>query len=116
MKMIVAVIQPFMLTKLTRALEEIEDLPGMTVSDVQGFGREKAHHVPGEQHRRIEDVVDFVKKVRVEIVAHNFMVDQIVETIARTTHTGNRGDGKIFVVPVEHAVRITTGEAGDAAI
>lgn len=116
MKMISAVIQPFMLTKLTRALEEIEDFPGMTVIDVQGFGREKAHHEPGARHSRIEDVVDFVKKVRVEIVAHNFMVDQIVNTISRTTHTGNRGDGKIFVWSVEHAVRITTGEAGDAAV
>ena len=116
MKMIAAVIQPFMLTKLTRALEEIEDFPGMTVMDVQGFGREKTHHELGERHSRIEDVVDFVKKVRVEIVAHNFMVDQIVDTIARTTHTGNRGDGKIFVWTVEHAVRITTGEAGDAAV
>lgn len=116
MKMISAVIQPFMLTKLTRALEEIEDFPGMTVIDVQGFGREKAHHEPGVRHSRIEDVVDFVKKVRVEIVAHNFMVDQIVATIAQTTHTGNRGDGKIFVWTVEHAVRITTGEAGDAAV
>ena len=116
MKLIAAVIQPFMLTKLTRALEEIEDFPGMTVIDVQGFGREKAHHDPDTHHSRIEDVIDFVKKVRVEIVAHNYMVDQIVDTIARTTHTGNRGDGKIFVLPVEHAVRIKTGEAGDAAI
>ena len=116
MKMIAAVIQPFMLTRLTRALEEIEDFPGMTVIDVQGFGREKAHHDPGSRHSRIEDVVDFVKKVRVEIVAHNFMVDQIVKTIAETAHTGNRGDGKIFVLSVEHAVRIKTGEAGDAAI
>lgn len=116
MKMIAAVIQPFMLNKLTRALEEIEDFPGMTVMDVQGFGREKAHHEPGSLHSRIEDVVDFVKKVRVEIVAHDSMVDQIVQTIAQTAHTGNRGDGKIFVLPVEHAVRIKTGEAGDAAI
>ena len=116
MKMISAVIQPFMLTKLTRALEEIEDFPGMTVMDVQGFGREKAHHEPGVRHSRIEDVVDFVKKVRVDIVAHNFMVDQIVETIVRTTHTGNRGDGKIFVLSVDHAVRIKTGELGESAV
>ena len=116
MKMIAAVIQPFMLTKLTRALEEIEDFPGMTVIDVQGFGREKAHHVPGDPHRRIEDVIDFVKKVRVEIAAHDDMVDSIVETIRSTTHTGNRGDGKIFVWLLEGAVRITTGETGDAAV
>lgn len=116
MKMITAVIQPFMLTKLTHALEDIEDFPGMTVIDVQGFGREKAHHAPGVEHRRIEDVVDFVKKVRVEIVAQDAMVEPILATIVQTTHTGNRGDGKIFVLPVEHAVRIKTGETGDAAI
>lgn len=116
MKMITAVIQPFMLSKLTLALEEIEDFPGMTVIEVQGFGREKAHHVPGEQHRRIEDVVDFVKKVRVDIVANDPMVERIVSTIVQTTHTGNRGDGKVFVLPVEHAVRIKTGEMGEAAI
>lgn len=116
MKMIAAVIQPFMLTKLTRALEEIEDFPGMTVVDVQGFGREKAHHDSGVRHSRIEDVVDFVKKVRIEIVAHDAMVERIVDTIVRSTHTGNRGDGKIFVLPVEHAVRIKTGELGEAAV
>lgn len=116
MKLIAAVIQPFMLTKLTRALEEIEDFPGMTVVDVQGFGREKAHHEPGARHSRIEDVVDFVRKVRIDIVAHDAMVEPIVNTIVKTTHTGNRGDGKIFVLPVEHAVRIKTGETGDAAI
>ncbi len=116
MKMIAAVIQPFMLTRLTRALEEIAGFPGMTVIEVQGFGREKTHHALGEPHSRIEDVVDFVKKVRVEIVAHDGMVESIVQTIVQTTHTGNRGDGKIFVLPVEHAVRIKTGETGDAAI
>lgn len=116
MKMIAAMIQPFMLTKLTRALEEIEDFPGMTVVDVQGFGREKAHHDPREQHRRIEDVIDFVKKVRVEIAARDTMVENIVETIVRTAHTGNRGDGKIFVWPLEVAIRIKTGETGDAAL
>ena len=116
MKMISAVIQPFMLTKLTRALEEIRDFPGMTVMDVQGFGREKAHHEPGTRHSRIEDVVDFVKKVRIDIVAHEPMVEQILDTIVRSTHTGNRGDGKIFVLPVEHAVRIKTGELGEAAV
>lgn len=116
MKMIAAMIQPFMLTKLTRALEEIEDFPGMTVTDVQGFGREKAHHVPGEQHSRMEDVVDFVKKVRVEIAAHDDMIDRIVETIVRAAHTGNRGDGKVFVWPLDQAIRIKTGETGDAAL
>ena len=116
MKMITAVIQPFMLTRLTRALEEINNFPGMTVVQVEGFGREKAHHNPAVRHSRIEDVVDFVKKVRLEIVATDSMVTNIVETIVRTAHTGNRGDGKVFVLPVEHAVRIKTGESGEAAV
>lgn len=115
MKMITAVVQPFMLTRLMRRLEEINDFPGMTITEVQGFGREKAHHEPGAIHR-IEDVVDFVKKVRLDIVAHDAMVEAIVSAIARTAHTGNRGDGKIFVLPVEHAVRIKTGETGEAAV
>jgi len=116
MKMITAVIQPFMLTKVTRALEEIDNFPGMTVMDVQGFGRDKVHHSPGEPHRRIEEVVDFVKKVRVEIAAHDDMVELIVETIERAAHTGNRGDGKVFVWPLEAALRIKTRETDDAAI
>ena len=116
MKMITAIIQPFMLTKLTRALEDIEHFPGMTVIDAQGFGREKADPDPGEQHPRIEGVIDFVKKVRIEIVAHEGMVQPIIDTIYQTTHTGNRGDGKIFVLPVEQALRIKTGETGEAAV
>lgn len=116
MKMIAAVIQPFMLTKLTRALEEIASFPGMTVSEVQGFGREKARHEPGARHSRIEDVVDFVKKVRVDIAVHDDLVARVVETIRRTAHTGNLGDGKIFIWTLEGTVRIQTGETGDAAI
>ena len=116
MKLITAVIQPFMLTKLTRALEEIDHFPGMTVLDAQGFGREKADPDPREQYSRIEEVIDFVRKVRIEIVAHDPMVGPIIDTIYRTTHTGNRGDGKIFVIPVEHALRIKTGETGEAAV
>lgn len=116
MKMITAVVQPFMLTRLMRSLEAITDFPGMTVTEVQGFGREKSHHEAGAVHSRIEDVVDFVKKVRLDIVAHDAMVESIVGEIARTAHTGNRGDGKIFVLPVENAVRIKTGETGEAAV
>lgn len=116
MKMIAAVIQPFMLTKLTRALEAVEEFPGMTVTEVQGFGREKAHHEAGEQHQRFEDVVDFVKKVRVEVAAPEAMVERIVQTIAQVTHTGNRGDGKIFVWSLDAVRRIRTGESGEAAL
>ena len=115
MKMITAIIQPFMLSKLTHALERIDEFPGMTVVDVQGFGREKAQHVR-HVHDRAEDIVDFVKKVRVEIVARDEMVEAILATIVDATHTGNPGDGKIFVLPTEAAVRIRTGERGDGAV
>ena len=116
MKMITAIIQPFMLSKVTRALEEIEHFPGMTVLDAQGFGREKADPDPRERYPRMEDVIDFVRKVRIEIVAQDAMVGPIIDTIYQATHTGNRGDGKIFVLPVEHALRIKTGQAGEEAI
>lgn len=116
MKMIAAVIQPFMLTKVTRALEEIEDFPGMTMFDVQGFGREKAHPEAAEPHRHIEDVVDYVKKTRIEIAASDEMAEQIVAVLRDVAHTGNRGDGKIFVWPLETAIRIRTGQAGGAAL
>lgn len=115
MKMITAVIQPFMLSKVTHALEHIEAFPGMTVFDARGFGQEKALHAQ-EPHRRVEDIVDFVKKSRIEIVAEDGMVERIVNAIAESAHTGNAGDGKIFVWSIEHAVRIKTGETGHDAI
>lgn len=115
MKIITAIVQPFMLTKVTGALEEIEGFPGMTVTDVRGFGREKSTHEKGAPHR-VEDFVEYVKKARIEIVARDEMVDSIVETIARTAHTGNRGDGKVFVWPVERALRIQTGETNELAV
>ena len=116
MKIITAIVQPFMLSKVTHALEEITGFPGLTVTDVRGFGREKSTHDAGAPHRVIEDFVEYVKKARIEIVTHDEMVEQIIETIVRVAHTGNRGDGKVFVWPVEHAVRIKTGETGEAAI
>lgn len=116
MKMITAIVQPFMLSKVTGALEEISGFPGMTVMEVRGFGREKSTHEVGVPHRALEDVTEYTKKVRIEVVAHNDMVDQIVQVIKQMAHTGNRGDGKIFVWPIEHAVRIKTGETGEAAV
>jgi nitrogen regulatory protein PII len=116
MKIITAIIQPFKLSKVTYALEDIDGFPGMTVTDVRGFGREKSRHEEGAPHRVIEDFVEYVKKVRIEIVARDEMVEQIVGTIGRVAHTGNRGDGKIFVWPVEQAVRIQTGEMNEAAV
>ena len=116
MKIITAMVQPFMLSRVTGALEDIDSFPGMTVTDVRGFGREKASHARGAPHRVIEDFVEYVKKARIEIVAQDQMVDTIVETIVRTAHTGNSGDGKVFVWPVERAVRIQTGDQNDAAL
>ena len=116
MKIITAIVKPFLLSKVTHALEAIDGFPGMTVTDVRGFGREKSAHEEGAPHRVIEDFVEYVKKARIEIVARDEMVVQIVEAITRAAHTGNRGDGKVFVWPVEHAVRIMTGETGDAAL
>lgn len=116
MKVITAMVQPFMLSKVTHALEEISGFPGMTVTDVRGFGREKSTHDAGAPHRVIEDFVEYVKKARIEIVARDEMIDLIVETIRRTAHTGNRGDGKIFVWPVEHVVRIQTGDTDNQAV
>ena len=115
MKIITAIVQPFMLSKVTGALEDIQGFPGMTVTDVRGFGREKSTQEKGAAHR-VEDFVEYVKKARIEIVARDEMVDSIVETIARTAHTGNRGDGKVFVWPVERAVRIQTGETNELAV
>lgn len=116
MKIITAIIQPFMLSKVTSALEAIDGFPGMTVTDSRGFGREKSAHDRGTTHRVIEDFVEYVKKTRIEIVASDKMADTIVEALTKAAHTGNPGDGKVFVWPVESAVRIQTGETNDLAV
>jgi len=116
MKIITAMVQPFMLSKVTGALEEIEAFPGMTVTDARGFGREKGNHAKGAPHRIIDDFVEYVKKARIEIVSRDEMVDRIVDTIVQAAHTGNPGDGKVFVWSVERAIRIQTGETDDKAL
>jgi nitrogen regulatory protein PII len=111
MKMITAMIQPFMVTKVTDSLEEIEGFPGITISEARGFGRHK--------NRNSENTVtysDYREKIRLEIVAPDEMVDEIIKTIEKRAHTGKQGDGKIFVWEVEQAVRIRTGESGIQAI
>lgn len=112
MKLITAIIQPFMLTKVMHQLESVNGFPGMTVADVRGFGREKVQH----RHRPGEEATDFVKKVRIEIAAPDDIADEIVNVLLGAAHTGNEGDGKVFVCPLERAVRIKTGETGDAAL
>ncbi len=112
MKKIEAVIKPFKLDEVKDALQEI-DVQGITVSEVKGYGRQKGHT---ELYRGAEYVVDFVPKVKLEIVAEDERVEKIVDTIVQTACTGKIGDGKIFILPVEDAIRIRTGERGEDAI
>jgi len=112
MRKIEAIIKPFKLDDLKEALGGL-DVKGMTVSEVKGFGRQKGHT---EIYRGAEYVVDFIPKVKVEIVAAESQVDQIVEAIMASVRTGKVGDGKIFVLPVETVCRIRTGERGRDAI
>lgn len=113
MKEVKAIIQQFKLSSVTRALQDIPGFPGMTVSDCRGFGKEKGKEGP---HRVVEDLIDYIPKVRIEIMINDEMVDLVVETIAKAAHTGNPGDGKVFVYDIERAVRIKTFERGEEAI
>ena len=112
MKKIEAIIKPFKLDALKDALHDI-GVSGMTVSEVKGFGRQKGHT---EIYRGAEYNVDFIPKVKVEMVLASDMVDQTVSTIMEATQTGKIGDGKIFVLPVDSVIRIRTGETGEEAI
>ena len=112
MKKIEAIIKPFKLDELKEAFSCL-GLQGMTVTEVKGFGRQKGHK---EVYRGAEYVVDFIPKVKVEIVANDEQVDQIIDTIISAVKTGKIGDGKIFVVPVESVCRIRTGERDKDAI
>ena len=112
MKKIEAIIQPFKLEPVKEALHAIS-VEGMTVTEVKGFGRQKGIR---EVYRGMEYQVDFLPKVKIEIVAPNEKVQAIVDTIVDKTRTGRIGDGKIFVYPVEEVVRIRTGEIGDSAV
>lgn len=111
MKIITAMVQPFMLNKIAYALEEVENFPGMTVTDARGFGRKQS---PGEQRAAHYD--PFHHKTRIEIVAPDQMVDSIVSTLVENARTGKDGDGKVFIWDVEHALRVQTGETDDAAV
>jgi nitrogen regulatory protein P-II 1 len=112
MKKIEAVIKPFKLDEVKEALHEI-GVQGMTVSEVKGFGRQKGHT---ELYRGAEYVVDFLPKIKLEIAISDDLVDKVVEAIAGAANTGRIGDGKIFVLSMEQAVRIRTGERGDEAL
>ena len=112
MKMIMAVIKPFKLEEVREALTPL-GIEGMTVSEVKGFGRQKGQ---AEIYRGAEYQVNFLPKVKIEIVCGDDLIEQVVETIQKTAMTGKIGDGKIFVMSVDKAVRIRTGESGDAAV
>jgi nitrogen regulatory protein PII len=112
MKKIEAIIKPFKLTEVKEALNEI-GIQGMTVSEVKGFGRQKGHT---EIYRGSEYTVDFLPKVKIEIVLPDAQIKQAVDVIVKAAHTGKIGDGKIFVLPLDNAVRIRTEEQGDSAV
>ncbi|MGD9826801.1 MAG: P-II family nitrogen regulator [Desulfobacter sp.] len=107
-----AIIKPFKLDDVKEALSEI-GIYGMTVTEVNGYGRQKGHK---EIYRGAEYVVDFVPKIKLEIVVTDDRLDETVETIRSATNSGKIGDGKIFVLPVERAIRVRTGESGNDAI
>ncbi len=112
MKLITAIVKPFKLDDVREALSEI-GVQGITVTEVKGFGRQKGHT---ELYRGAEYVVDFLPKMKVEVVLADDQVEGVIEAIAKAAATGKIGDGKIFVQPIEQVIRIRTGETGEEAI
>jgi nitrogen regulatory protein P-II 2 len=112
MKLVAAIIKPFKLDDVRTALSDM-GVSGITVSEVKGFGRQKGHT---ELYRGAEYTVDFLPKVKVETAVDDAVVDQVVEAIRNSANTGKIGDGKIFVFPMEQAMRIRTGETGSDAL
>ena len=112
MKKIEAVVKPFKLDEVREALSEL-GVTGLTVTEVKGFGRQKGHT---ELYRGAEYVVDFLPKIKIEVVVTNETVDSAIEAVVKAARTGKIGDGKIFVTAVEQIVRIRTGETNEAAI
>jgi nitrogen regulatory protein P-II 2 len=112
MKFVSAVIKPFKLDDVREALSEI-GVRGITVTEVKGFGRQKGHT---ELYRGAEYVVDFLPKIKLEVAIDDDLLDSVIETLCKAANTGKIGDGKIFVTPLEHVVRIRTGETGPDAL
>ena len=112
MKKIEAIVKPFKLDEVREALSEI-GVTGLTVTDVKGFGRQKGHT---ELYRGAEYVVDFLPKVKVEVVVGDSLLERAIEAIVKAAHTGKIDDGKIFVTSVEQVIRIRTGETDEAAV
>ena len=112
MKKVEAIIRPHLLDAVRTALQEVE-VVGMTISEVQGYGRQRGHT---ETYRGAEYQIEFIPKIKVEVVVPDEIEDAAIEAIIKTARTGKFGDGKIFVVPLEDVIRIRTGERGEAAL
>ncbi len=112
MKLVTAIIKPFKLEEVRSALTDL-GLQGMTVTEVKGYGRQKGHT---EIYRGAEYAVSFLPKIKIEVVVSNDQLDKAIEAITKTAKTGQIGDGKIFISPIEHTVRIRTGETDDNAL
>ncbi len=112
MKKIEAIVKPFKLDDIKEALNEI-GIQGMTISEVKGYGRQKGHK---EIYRGAEYVVDFIPKIKIEVVVDDAVTGQVVDKIREAANTGKIGDGKIFILPVEEAIRVRTGETGPDAV
>ena len=112
MKMVSAIIKPFKLDDVREALAEV-GVQGITVTEVKGFGRQKGHT---ELYRGAEYVVDFLPKMKIELAVEDDLLDQVIEAIMSVARTGKIGDGKIFISPLEHAIRIRTGETDGEAL
>ena len=113
MKMVIALIKPNKFNEVMLALHKIEGLTGASSSEIHGFGLDRSKRVP-EQEQGIS--LDFEPHIRLEIACHPELVEEVLSTIAKAAHTGLRGDGKIYVFPLEQAVRISTGERGESAV
>ncbi len=112
MKLIIAIIKPFKSDDVREALQDL-GISGMTLTEVKGFGRQKGHT---ELYRGAEYVIDFLPKTKIEVAVADDLVEQTIEAICKVANTGQIGDGKIFVLPVEQTIRIRTGETGDQAL
>jgi nitrogen regulatory protein P-II 1 len=113
MKEIKAIIRPFKLLEVTEELQKVEGLPGVTVSEIKGFGKSRAKNA---KDKIIYEMVEFIPRIKIEVVVTDEMVDEVVSVIQKYSHTGNTGDGKIFVIHVEEVVKIRTNQRGEKAI
>ena len=113
MKEIKAIIRPFKLLDVTEALQKIKGLPGVTVSEIKGFGKSRAKNA---KDKVTYELVEFIPRIKLEVVVADEMADEVVNIIQRYSHTGNTGDGKIFVINVEEVVKIRTNERGKEAV